>query len=253
VSARERPQQPQRLDIPPGDAAALRELGVKPAGGWNRTVLFGNFLMFSIDWWFSPRVSGGRRWTGRQVARCGTSGQAHSGTSGQAHSGTSGLAHSGTSGQAHSGTSGQAHSGTSGQARSGTSGQAHSGTSGLAHSGTSGLAPRGCAKVRRTTPRVAAPGRLTSRAALAHARATLGAPGRQVWEFTQLCRASGGAFTYRWNEQGVIAMLNQIFVKPEQFHFFTFKYAHRIPPATALRMVASPLPDAGGGAGTAGT
>lgn len=69
----------------------------------------------------------------------------------------------------------------------------------------------------------------------------LTAPGPQVHRFVQLCRATGGSFTYRWNEQGVIAMLWQIFLKPEQFHAFEFDYKHRLVKAQdAYDMAAAP-------------
>ena len=147
---------------------------MKRAGGWNRTVLFGNFLMFSLDWWFLPRVS--CLAAARLRGRC------------------------------------------------------------LMLVRDLRLGPRSvpsCTELRQPL--------VECSAQASDARSVL--PCCQVNEFTQLCRATGGAFTYRWNEQGVIAMLNQIFVKPEQFLFFSFKYAHRIPPATALRMVTTPLPD----------
>ncbi|KAG2485554.1 hypothetical protein HYH03_015720 [Edaphochlamys debaryana] len=48
-----------------------------------------------------------------------------------------------------------------------------------------------------------------------------------VSRFVQLCRATGGHFTYRWNEQAVIGMLWQIFVDPNQFKLFDFPYEHR--------------------------
>ncbi|KAG2497291.1 hypothetical protein HYH03_004874 [Edaphochlamys debaryana] len=51
-----------------------------------------------------------------------------------------------------------------------------------------------------------------------------------VNRFVQLCRATGGTFAYRWNEQGVIAMLWQLFVEPKQFYMFEFDYKHRYLP-----------------------
>ncbi|KAG2443249.1 hypothetical protein HYH02_009322 [Chlamydomonas schloesseri] len=103
--------------IPAADLAALQELGLKQRGGWNRTILHGNCVMYSVDWWFSQKVH----------------------------------------------------------------------------------------------------------------------------RFVQLCRATGGSFSYRWNEQGVIAMLWQIFVKPEQFYLFEFDYKHRLAKAQdAYDLAAAP-------------
>ncbi|KAG2497299.1 hypothetical protein HYH03_004882 [Edaphochlamys debaryana] len=62
-----------------------------------------------------------------------------------------------------------------------------------------------------------------------------------VHRFVQLCRATGGPFMYRWNEQGVLAMLWQIFVRPEEFYMFEFDYRHRFLPGVFDK------PGAGGG------
>ncbi|EFJ49408.1 hypothetical protein VOLCADRAFT_104304 [Volvox carteri f. nagariensis] len=48
----------------------------------------------------------------------------------------------------------------------------------------------------------------------------------EVNRFVQLCLASGGVVNYRWNEQAVISMMWQVFVKKEQFLMFNFTYLH---------------------------
>ena len=42
------------------DMEALGELQLRERGGWNRTMLYGNCLMFSLDWWFRPEVGRAR-------------------------------------------------------------------------------------------------------------------------------------------------------------------------------------------------
>lgn len=39
----------------------------------------------------------------------------------------------------------------------------------------------------------------------------------QVQRFVTLCRESGGSWNHRWNEQGIIAMIWQIFIREENF------------------------------------
>ncbi|PNH09839.1 hypothetical protein TSOC_003488 [Tetrabaena socialis] len=55
-----------------------------------------------------------------------------------------------------------------------------------------------------------------------------------VQAFVELCRASGGAVQYRWNEQGVLGMLAQIFVEEGRLLNFTFLFMHRVSAAEAL-------------------
>ncbi|GLI65812.1 hypothetical protein VaNZ11_009435 [Volvox africanus] len=58
----------------------------------------------------------------------------------------------------------------------------------------------------------------------------------EVQHFVQLCRTTGASFTYRWNEQGVLAMLWQIFVPRDKLYMFNFDYAHRINATFALQL-----------------
>ncbi|PNH07361.1 hypothetical protein TSOC_006237 [Tetrabaena socialis] len=57
----------------------------------------------------------------------------------------------------------------------------------------------------------------------------------QPLAFIQLCRASGGAVMYRWNEQAVLGMVSQIFVAEQGLYNFTFPFMHRASPRDALR------------------
>jgi hypothetical protein len=47
-----------------------------------------------------------------------------------------------------------------------------------------------------------------------------------VQRFVKLVVQTGGHFTFRWNEQGVMAMVWQMFTEPGQFHLFDFGYKH---------------------------
>ncbi|EFJ47445.1 hypothetical protein VOLCADRAFT_92164 [Volvox carteri f. nagariensis] len=47
-----------------------------------------------------------------------------------------------------------------------------------------------------------------------------------VNRFVHLCVASGGVVDQRWNEQAVITMAWQIFVRKEQFFMFNFSFEH---------------------------
>lgn len=49
----------------------------------------------------------------------------------------------------------------------------------------------------------------------------------QVQRYVQLCRVSGGTLRFRWNEQGVQAMVWQLFVGSHDFMKFNFSYLHR--------------------------
>ena len=48
----------------------------------------------------------------------------------------------------------------------------------------------------------------------------------RVQRFLHLVLSSGDHFRFRWNEQSVMAMLWQIFVKPENFAMLDFGYMH---------------------------
>ena len=52
-----------------------------------------------------------------------------------------------------------------------------------------------------------------------------------VQRFVRLAFESGGVFKHRWNEQGVLSMVWQLFVEPSKFHMYDFKYEH--PPGKA--------------------
>ena len=52
-----------------------------------------------------------------------------------------------------------------------------------------------------------------------------------VQRFVRLALESGGVFKHRWNEQGVLSMVWQLFVEPSKFHMYDFKYEH--PPGKA--------------------
>lgn len=50
----------------------------------------------------------------------------------------------------------------------------------------------------------------------------------QVQRFVHLCRASGGSFRFRWNEQGVVSMVWLVFVAPQRFRMFNdVVYVHK--------------------------
>lgn len=47
-----------------------------------------------------------------------------------------------------------------------------------------------------------------------------------IQRFLRLVQRSGGHFRYRWNEQAVVGMIWQMFVKAQEFHLFDFGYNH---------------------------
>lgn len=47
-----------------------------------------------------------------------------------------------------------------------------------------------------------------------------------VQSYLALVLSTGGHFRFRWNEQGVVSMIWQIFVQKNRFKRFSFKYSH---------------------------
>ena len=47
-----------------------------------------------------------------------------------------------------------------------------------------------------------------------------------VQSYLQLILKTGGHFRFRWNEQGVITMIWQLFVAAHRYHVFDFPYQH---------------------------
>lgn len=60
-------------------------------------------------------------------------------------------------------------------------------------------------------------------------------PPPQVQRFVHLCRSSGGSWRYRWNEQGVFAMVWQIFVPEQQFVRLDFLYRWGLQPCVCVQ------------------
>ncbi|GIL51779.1 hypothetical protein Vafri_7689 [Volvox africanus] len=44
-------------EISPEEVHALEELKLPSEGGWDMTILYGNLVMWSLDWWFRPEVN----------------------------------------------------------------------------------------------------------------------------------------------------------------------------------------------------